>query len=147
MSKLLQPSNLKATSSELEQLARSCADWRKTKSNKFDPMPSDLQKLIAQLIKSGRYSNYKIMQAAKINKAKINELAVKNFGNNPELIPFTLVDKSDTQANPAITSTKTCKTTNEYLTINSANGDSISIPLNLSESAMQNIIKLFLCCK
>jgi hypothetical protein len=47
------------------------------------------------------------------------------------------------------TTAVTTATPNEgtFLTLNSANGDSISIPATLSEPTIQNIIKIFLCCK
>lgn len=144
MNKFSRTNNAK---SALDQLAQSCEEWRKIKRNQFESMPIDLQKQISQLIKSRRYSNHKIMQATKINRAKVNELAAKSFDDKPELIPFTLVSKTDPQTGTTAPITQTCKTTGEYLTINLANGDSISVPIGLGESAMHNIIKLFLCCK
>lgn len=148
MNKSPKAKNTTTASSELDQLAQHCRDWRKTKSNRFGPMPIDLQKRIAQLIKSGRYSKHRIMQTAKINCAKIKELAAKNFDDAPEFLSFTLVDKKPAPALSAQTSKiQQSRQVGECLTINSANGDSISVPINISESAIQNIIKLFLCCK
>jgi hypothetical protein len=148
------PESKSQTSEELEILSTLCLNWRQNRLNKFDPMPSYLEQYISNTIISGNYTDLDIMKAAKITPKKLAKIAGGQTNNstdneNPEFLPFTITPQNINTKNHNKSSKSTFKTANDAnnLTINTANGDSISIPVTVDDSILQNIIKLFLCCK
>lgn len=151
----------KKASEELELLSTLCLNWRQNRVNKFSSMPSYLEQYIANIIISGNFTDLEIMGAAKINNKKFAKIVAVHTTNSPdnqtEFVPFTLIPQTintnSANFNHNTNNTKfnksTFKTASDAhnLTINTANGDSISIPISINDSALQNIIKLFLCCK
>ena len=140
----------KKASEELELLSTLCLNWRQNRANKFGPMPSYLEQYISNIIISGNYTNLEIMGAAKINNKKLTKIAAGRTHNSPdnqtEFVPFTLIPQTiNTNFNNNTNNTFKTASDAHNLTINTANGDSISIPVSINDSILQNIIKLFLC--
>jgi hypothetical protein len=142
----------KKASEELELLSTLCLNWRQNRVNKFSPMPSYLEQYISNIIISGNHTDLEIMGAAKINNKKFTKIAAGRTNHSPdhqtEFVPFTLIPQTINTNNTKFNKS-TFKTASDAhnLTINTANGDSISIPVSINDSILQNIIKLFLCCK